>query len=213
MWTAGRFWQVLMVIAVLGAMAMLFGPASRWLGVDLGATGASLFFLSLAGLITFVAMKPREIFPDEWSLAERRGWVSVVMTTLILVTLVKYVSVLAGMDPVPTWIGELPRRPLSNVVVLAIAWGVCEGLLAKGAGPVTEDERDLRLRLAADGVGDLALSLAIVTCVVLLASLQAAYLEWWLKPLVLANVLVALLIARSLIENLALITLYARARR
>lgn len=213
MWTAGRFWQVLMVVAAFGALAMLFGPASRWFGVDLGATGASLFFLSLAGLITLLAMKPGDLFPDEWSLAERRGWVSLVMTTLILVTLVKYVWVLAGMDPAPTWIGELPRRPLSNVVVLAIAWGVCEGLLRRGAGPVSEDERDLRLRLAADGIGDLALSLAIVACVVLLASLQAAYLEWWLKPLVLANVLIALLIARSLIENLALITLYARARR
>jgi hypothetical protein len=99
------------------------------------------------------------------------------------------------------------------MVTTAIAWGICTRLLARGAGPVMEDERDLRLRLAADGAGDLTLSLAIVGGVVLLASLPAAHLAWWLNPLVLASVLIILLIARSLIENLAMITLYARARR
>jgi hypothetical protein len=203
-----------MLVAVAAALATLFGPADRWFGVDIGATGASVFFVSAAGLIALVAKRPGELFPEDWCLAERRSWVGMVVTSLILLTIAKFLWVLAQVDPVPARIGDLPARQLIRfVVVLAIAWGIFERLLARGAGPVGEDERDLRLRITADGAGDLALNIAVVGCVVLLASLPADRLEWWLNPLVLANVLIALLIARSLIENIALITLYARARR
>jgi hypothetical protein len=214
MWSAGRLWQVLLAVAAIAALASLFGPADRWQGVDIGATGASVFFLSLAALITWIAMRPGEVFPDDWSLTERRSWVGTLIAMLILLTCARYLWVLAQLDAVPERIGELPARNLINfIIVLGIAWGICAALLARGAGPVVEDERDLRLRLAADRAGDTALSLALIAGVVSLAGLSAAQLEWWLQPLVLANVLVALLIARSLIENLAMITLYARARR
>ena len=82
-----------------------------------------------------------------------------------------------------------------------------------GAGPVEHDERDLRLRFQADRVGDWALSLTVVASVVLLASVAASSLAWWLQPLVLANVLIAVLIAKLFIEHAALVALYARARR
>jgi len=214
MWSAARLWQVLVVMAAMAALATLFGPADRWWGVDIGATGASLFFLSVAGLITLLALRANEVFPEDWSLTERRSWVGLLVTALILVTFAKFIWVLAQVDPVPTRIGDLPGRQLYNLVVtMVIAWAICAHLLARGAGPVVEDERDLRLRIAADGAGDLALSLAIVGCVVLLATLPPTHLAWWLNPLVLGNVLIALLIARSLIENLAMVTLYARARR
>jgi len=214
MWSAGRLWQVLVVVAAVAALATLFGPADRWWGLDIGATGASLFFLSLAGLITLLALRSKEVFPEDWSLTERRSWVGLLVTALILLTFAKLIWVLSQVDPVPTRIWDVPGRQLIHLIVtMTIAWGICARLLARGAGPVAEDERDLRLRMAADGAGDLALSLAIVGGVVLLASLPASHLEWWLNPLVLGNVLIALLIARALIENLAMVTLYARARR
>jgi hypothetical protein len=212
--TAGRLWQVLMGLAALAALATLFGPADRWWGVDIGATGASLFFLSVAGLITLLALRGNEVFPEDWSLMERRSWLGLLATTLVLLTFAKFIWILAQVDPVPTRIADLPGRQLIHLLVtMTIAWGISARLLGRGAGPITEDERDLRLRLAADGAGDLALSLAIVGSVVLLVALPAEHLAWWLNPLVLGNVLIASLIARSLIENLAMVALYARARR
>jgi len=212
--TAERLWPVLLAIAALAALATLFGPADRWLGLDLGAIGAATFFLSLAAMITWLALRPAEVFPDDWSLTERRSWVAVIIITLILLTFARYLWMLGQADPVPARIADLPARRLIHLVaVLGIAWAVGASLLARGSGPVAEDERDLRLRIKADRAGDFTLSLAIVVCVVLLASVPSTRLAWWLHPLVLANVLIGLLLARSLIENLALITLYARARR
>jgi hypothetical protein len=52
-----------------------------------------------------------------------------------------------------------------------------------------------------------------VASVVLLATADASSLSWWLQPLVLANVLIAVLMAKLFIEHAALVALYARARR
>ena len=48
--------------------------------------------------------------------------------------------------------------------------------------------------------------------VVVLAAFPAAQLAWWLSPIVLANVLIGLLIAKSLVEYLALTLQYRAAR-
>jgi hypothetical protein len=97
--------------------------------------------------------------------------------------------------------------------MLFIAWGVISGALAVGAGPVESDERDLRLRHAADRAGDWALISIVIGCIVLLVRLPGERLEWWLEPLVLANILIFVLVVKSLIEQAALVALYARARR
>jgi len=214
MWTAGRLWRVLMAVAAIAALAALFGPADRWLGVDIGATGASVFVLAMAAAITWLATKPGEVFPEDWSLSERRGWVGLLVTALILLTFGKFLWLLSHVDPVPERIGELPGRNLiSLLVVLGIAWGVCARVLARGAGPVGEDERDLRMRYGADQAGDLALALAVVNGVVLLVVMPRELLAWWLEPLVLANLLVGLLIFRNFVEHVVLVARYALARR
>src|SRR5688572_23473873 len=120
MWSAARLWQVLVVMAAMAALATLFGPADRWWGVDIGATGASLFFLSVAGLITLLALRANEVFPEDWSLTERRSWVGLLVTALILVTFAKFIWVLAQVDPVPTRIRDLPGRQLYNLVVTMV---------------------------------------------------------------------------------------------
>jgi len=214
MWTVRRQWQALMVLALVACMANLFGPAERWWGVDLGATGATVFHLCLAGLLVLMALKDGEVFPDAWSLAERRAWVGLVFTALILVAAGKFLWVLSHFEIVPTRLYQLPARNLvSFIVVMGIAWGVAAHLLGRRAGPVEHDERDLRLRFQADRAGDWALSLTVVASVVLLSNVAAPTLAWWLQQLVLANVLIAVLIAKLLVEHVALVALYVRARR
>jgi hypothetical protein len=214
MWTVRRRWQALIALALVACMANLFGPAERWLGVDIGATGASVFYLCLIGLLILMALKAGEVFPDTWSLAERRAWVGMGVTALIVGAAGKFLWVLSHLEVVPTRIYDIPARNLVNfIIVMGIAWGVAAHVLGRRAGPVEHDERDLRLRFQADRVGDWALSLTVVASVVLLASVAASSLAWWLQPLVLANVLIAVLIAKMFIEHAALVALYARARR
>lgn len=214
MWTVRRQWQALIAVALVACMANLFGPAERWLGVDIGATGASVFYLGLVGLLVMLALKASEIFPETWSLAERRAWVGMAFTALIVVATGKFLWFFSHLEIVPTRLYEVPALNLvSFIIVMGIAWGIAAGVSGRGAGPVEHDERDLRLRFQADRAGDLALSLAVVASVVLLATAAASSLAWWLQPLVLANVLLAVLIAKLFIEHAALVVLYARARR
>ena len=161
-----------------------------------------------------MALKGSEIFPEAWSLAERRAWVGMGFTALIVVATGKFLWFFSHLGVVPTRLYDVPARNLvSFIIVMGIAWGIAARVLGRGAGPVEHDERDLRLRFQADRAGDLALSLAVVASVVLLATAAASSLAWWLQPLVLANVLLAVLIAKLFIEHAALVALYARARR
>jgi hypothetical protein len=214
MWSPRRLWAALIVLMLCSFAAYLFGPAERWWGVDVGATGASLFHLSLAGLLVLIGLKRGEVFPDAWSLAERRAWTGMAFSTLILVGFGKFLWLLAALETVPARPYELPARHLLSLIVgLGIAWGISAHLLGRGAGPVDHDERDLRLRFEADRAGDLALCLAVVGSVLLLANVSAPTLTWWLEPMVLANVLIAVLVGKLLVEYAALVALYLRARR
>ena len=158
MWTIRRQWQALIALALVACVANLFGPVERWWGVDIGATGAAVFYLCLVALLVLMALK-------------------------------------------------------GFIIVMAIAWGMAAHALGRGSGPVEYDERDLRLRFQADRVGDWAPCLAVVASVLLLSSVSAASLTWWLQPLVLPNLLIAVLIAKLLLEHAALVALYAHARR
>jgi len=214
MWTLRRVWQVLVVLALVTCVANLFGPAERWWGVDVGATGAAIFYLCVLGLLALTARRSGDLFPDTWSLEERRAWLGLGVASLILLATGKFLWILSHLEIVPTKLDQLPARGLVNFVVgMAIAWGVATHLLARGMGEVERDERDLRLRIRADRAGDWALSLTVVASVLLLANASASSLAWWLQPLVLANVLIAVLIAKMLVEHAALVALYLRARR
>jgi hypothetical protein len=214
MWTVRRHGQVLIALALVACVANLFGPAERWWGVDIGATGAAVFYLCVLALLVLLALKGSEVFPDTWSLAERRAWVGMGFTALIFVATGKFLWFFSHLEVVPTRLYEVPARNLVNfIIVMGIAWGIAARVLGRGAGPVEHDERDLRLRFQADRAGDWALSLTVVASVVLLATAAASSLAWWLQPLVLANVLLAVLIAKLFIEHAALVALYARARR
>ncbi len=85
--------------------------------------------------------------------------------------------------------------------------------IGRRAEQVQADERDLRLQNVSARAGDLSLTVIIVACVCVLALTPAPLLAWWLSPIVLANVLIGLLIARSLVEHVVLTFAYFAARR
>lgn len=214
MWSPRRVWAVLILLAVITFLADLFGPAERWWGVDVGATGAVLFHLALIGSAVLVGLRPREVLPETWSLAEGRAWLGLAFMTMILLAFAKLLWNLAQLPEIPATPSAVPAGHfLRELVVLYIAWLVISGLLGRGAGPIELDERDLRMQIRANRVGDWALVVAIFQCIMVLALIPAALLQWWLAPIILAHALIGFLIVRTLVEHVALVAGYAWARR
>lgn len=203
--SAKKIGWVLLAIGALSAAAALFGSAERLAGVDLGATGAAVFMFTLGGAIWLFAARGSEVFPEETSVAERRVWVGLVFLVVILAVFARELQMLAGHARIPEGITDFfGRRFIERYVMLGIAWAVLSHLIGRGERGIEADERDLRLRHRADRAGDWALSLTVVNAIAVLALVPTQLLSWWLTPVVLANVLIGLLIAKSLVEHLAL---------
>jgi fumarate reductase subunit C len=210
-----RLAWMLLVLALVGAVAGLFGPHERVWGIDLGATGTAVFGFTLWTGAWLFARYPDAIFPREWSVAERRAWAGLVFLTLVSVSFVRFMIAIAHLDAPPVAIAELPSRHfIWNLIVLLIAWAVVAKTLRGPAPDVVElDERDLRMQRSADRAGDWALTLVVIAVVLLLAFVPAERLAWWLTPLVAANVLLGLLIGRTFVEHAFLVARYALERR
>ena len=94
------------------------------------------------------------------------------------------------------------------------AWAAVARTIADPSGDaVICEERDQRLRRSADRAGDWVLTLIVIVCVGLLAGLPQQRLSWWLAPLIAANVLIGILILKSLTEHVCLVASYLRDRR
>jgi hypothetical protein len=214
MWSARRQATVLVVLGFITGLAALFGPAERWGGVDLGATGATLFCLTLVAAIVLLANRANEIFPEDSALAERRAWIGTVFVVFVLLSFLRFMWALSH-QPVPpqTLDTSYARHFLQHVFSLIVAWKVLSYLIGRGAGAVQLDERDLRLEHSAIRAGDVALTAIIIALVCALAFVPAPLLAWWLAPVVLANLLIGMLIARALVEHLVLMFAYIAARR
>lgn len=201
--------MILLIVGAVAAIASLFGPARPWGGVDIGAIGASMFVLTLIAAIWLFAVRGDRVFPEHTSLSERRAWVGLVFLAIILLAFAREIYGLSGSAVIPERIDDLfARRFLERYVLLAIVWGVISYLIGRRDGGVEADERDLRMRHRADRAGDLALSLIVISGIVVLASVPRELLSWWLAPIVLANVLLGLLIAKSLVEHVVLALSY-----
>jgi hypothetical protein len=215
MLSVSRLARAILGLALVGATASLFGPQERWWGVDIGTTGAAVFGLTLwAGAWLFVRY-PDRVFSADWSIAERRAWVGLVFVLLVFLNFLRFMTAMAQLDATPMSLAELPSRHFMwNLFVLLIAWAVVANALRGTQTEVVElDERDQRFRYEADRAGDWTLTLVVIGGVVLLATLSAERLSWWLAPLIAANSLIGLLIVRSLVEYVFLVTRYAQARR
>jgi hypothetical protein len=200
-------------IGVLAALAVLFGPAQRWLGVDVGATGAVIFVLNAGAAICLFALRGEEIFPDDMSVAERRAWVGLVFLAVILLSLARHLWAISAQAVVPDRLDQFVAHEfVQRLLTLIAVWAVISHLIGRGAGAVESDERDLRWRHRADRGGDWALTLIVIACICVLVSVPMSLLEWWLTPIVLANVLIGILIAKSFVEHLVLTYAYRAGR-
>jgi hypothetical protein len=207
-------WGVL-TLALLGAFTSLFAPEVRVWGLNVGSLGATVFGFTLWGGAWLFAQYPDRIFSPDWSIAERRAWTALVFILLIFLTWTRFMWHLASLSPPPAHFRELPADHfIWNLTVLFIAWGVVSATI-RGREPdvIESDERDQRLRRAADRVGDWALTIIVVWCVGLLICQPAAHLARWLAPLIAANLLIGILIGKSLVEHVCLVARYAWDRR
>lgn len=208
-----RLAWALLSFGIVAAIAALFSPAERWGGIDIGAMGASLFVgAMLCGIWLFVA-RGETVFPDDMSIAERRAWVGFVFIGIILLSFSRHLWMLWANEIVPATHDQFAGpRFIQRLVLLVIVWSVISHLIGRSAGGIEADERDLRLRHRADRVGDGAFTLIVIGCIAALAFLPATQLDWWLEPIVLANVLIGLLIVKSFVEHVALTTSYRIGR-
>jgi hypothetical protein len=214
MWSARRQASVLLAIGVAAGLATLFGSSERVAGVDLGATGASLFMLSLIAAVVLFALRAQEIFPEDASVAEQRAWIGALFIGFVLLDYLRFMWAIWQLpDPPPTLDTVYALQFLRRLFVLIVVWEVLSYLIGRRAGEVQTDERDLRLKNVSARAGDWSLTVIIVGCVCVLALTPAPLLAWWLSPIVLANVLIGLLIARSLVEHVVLTIAYFAARR
>ena len=214
MWSARRQAAVLMAIGGITGLAALFSPAERWGGLDVGATGAALFGLTLIAAMVLFARSADQLFPEDSSVAERRAWLGILFTVFVLLSFLRFMWTLSQQPDPPQSLDSLyAKHFLQHLFSLIVAWKVLSHLIGRHAGTVLLDERDLRLEYAAVRAGDVALVAIIVACVCALAFVPAPRLMWWLTPIVLANLLLGLLIARSLVEHLVLTFAYIAARR
>jgi len=207
-------WGVL-ALALTGALASLLGPDHLWWGLNLGSLGATVFGFTLWVGAWLFARYPDRIFAVAWSIAERRAWTALVFVALIFLAYLRFMWSVAGMPEVPATFADLPSQHfIANLVVLFIAWAVVSSSI-RGKEPdiIEADERDLRLRGAADHTGDWALTILVGWCAGLLAFQPAERLSWWLAPLIAANVLIGILIVKSLVEHVYLVGRYAWERR
>jgi hypothetical protein len=205
--------QVLLAVAALGAAGMFQG-ASAWVGVDVGATGAALLYVALWLIVLHLAWYAGEVFTEEWAPAERQAWVSAVFAALVGFHMI---NLLAALPELGVQADRL-RNPATshlwvNVGMLLVGWIVVSSILRRqDAGGVALDERDLRIAHGASRFADAGSTLLMLWLVVLLVALPE-YSRSWLRPLIAANVLVALLMARALVANIYTVLRYRRERR
>jgi hypothetical protein len=204
--------HVLLAMAAMGTAGMFLG-GEEWLGVDFGSAGGALLYAALWVFVIQLARHAHDVFPETWSLAEKQAWVALVFLVLFSFHMLKLLDALPDLGPEADRLRNSATQPLSaNVGTLTVAWIVVSSMLRKqDAGNVGRDERDLRIAHSASHFADGTASALILWLVVTLIALPE-HSRTWLRPLIAANVLIALLIARALVENVYTVLRYHRDR-
>jgi hypothetical protein len=173
-----------------------------------------LFGFTLWAGALLLAKRPDRVFSAAWPIAERRAWAGLLFVVLIFLNFLRFMWEL-GQHEAPTSIAEMPSQRFGwNLFVLLISWVVVSNTIGNDpANTVDFDERDQRIRHAADRAGDWAFTLIAIACIAVLVALPAQRLSWWLAPMTAANVLIGLLITKSFAEHVYLVARYAWERR
>jgi hypothetical protein len=202
---------LLLSLAALGAAGMFLVPDS-WLGIDIGPVGSAVLYAALWLFVIHLSKHPDAAFPADAPLAERQAWVSVVFVTLVYFHWLNFVRMLPELGAQADQISNpASRRFAINLGMLIFGWIVVSGIVRAGnREPVELDERDLRIQRAASRAGSAIMAVAIIGLIAALAILPE-HLSPWLRPLIVANVLVGLLIANTLTENVYAVIRYRRA--
>jgi hypothetical protein len=203
---------LLCVLTALGAAGMFLGPG-RVLGLDVGAFGGALLYGALLLFLIFVAHQADGVFFEDAALAEREAWVDAVFVALISCQFLGFLAALPGLGPLADQISNpVSRRFGMNLGMFMFGWILAGSVLrAHNREPVTLDERDLRIRHAAGRFANGLMSTMMIGLIVLLCSLPEQSRSW-MRPLLVGNTLVGLLIARALAENIYRVVCYCRER-
>ena len=204
--------QAVLAVAALGAAGMFLG-GDGVLGIDLGPIGAASLYAALWVLVLLLAKHTGEVFPESWAPAEKQAWVALVFVALVSVHMLNLLAALPDLGIDADRLRNSATRPSwTNVGMLIFGWIVVSAMLRKqDAGDVEHDERDLRIAHSATRFADGAMTLLVIWLVVTLVALPE-YSRTWLRPLIAANVLIALLIARALVANMYTVLRYRHER-
>jgi len=212
MTTIQRRTGMLLALAALGAAGMFLGP-DGWFGIDIGPTGAALLYLVLVILVAHLARHGEAAFPEDASLGERQAWAGLVFVALIALHFVNFLVALPALGELADRISNPASRRFGITLgMLIFGWmAVASALRRQNREAVELDERDTRIHLVAGGFASGLMASLMIGLVVLLACFpeQASA---WMRPLIVGNTLIGLLIVRSLAEHGITVLHYRRAR-
>lgn len=205
--------RILVSLAALGAAGMFFGP-DGWFGIDIGPVGAAVLYAAIWLFVIHLSLNPGAVFPELASPAERQAWVALAFVGLITFHFLNFIVALPSLGTAADQILNPASRQFGfNLGMLIFAWVVVGGIVrAQNAEPIEVDERDLRIQHAAQRVAGGLSSMLMIGLVALLAIFPEHALPW-MRPLIVGNVLLGLLIARTLTESIFLVAQYSRERR
>ncbi len=213
MFALQRRTQILVALAALGAVGMFFGP-DGWLGIDVGAVGAAVLYAAIWLFVIHLSRAPTGIFPEQASQAERQGWVSLAFVLLIACNFLNFIVALPALGEAADRLSNPASRQFGiNLGMLIVAWSVVAKIVrAQDTDGIESDERDLRIQHGAQRMAGGLMSMLILGLVALLA-IFPEQAQPWMRPLIVGNVLLGLLIAHTLAESIHRVARYTRQRQ
>jgi hypothetical protein len=197
-------------LAALGAAGMFLGP-DGWLGIDVGPVGSAVLYAALWLFVVHLSRHSEAVFSADAPLAERQAWVATGFVGLIALHYLDFLLALPSLGAEVEQISNSASRPFGlNLGILIVGWIVVTGVVrSQNPDPVELDERDLRIRHAADRAANGLMATLMLAAVVALATAPQIF-AGWMRPLIVANLLIGLLIAKTLTENVYTVVRYWR---
>jgi hypothetical protein len=198
----GLFW--LIAPASLAIWMILVTP-TQWLGIDTSALGTGSLLITVWIGFWISTRIPAER-DAEVSPGELRNWIALIFTGLVAAVMGFNVKVITHADSLADLSG-VGR----TIAMLLIGWGIFSSIVRQRTNADTlEDERDGFIRAHADAWSHGTLIFVIIGLAVTLGFSPIERLEW-VKPLMLAHVLIFSVVASRLVGHVIAVLQYRRA--